>query len=144
MIAKGSLNTGVSQIMNGEIIKEREGHLIDCLRVCYIAAKKSEFSYIIKKSNELDSLNKSELKQFFLFGIGFIRQSYFYSQGIELYEFKSLNDFSIENFAPYVTNKNYKKLISLFTLNLNHIERNANPKILISSFLLEFSNILYK
>tara|TARA_B100001250_G_C19717074_1_gene751991 strand:- start:105 stop:1196 length:1092 start_codon:yes stop_codon:yes gene_type:complete len=143
-VSKGNLNAGVSKIINGEIIKEREGHFIDCLRGCYIAAKKGEFSYIIKKSNELDSLNKYEIKQFFLFGVDFIRQSYFYSQGIELYEFKSLNDFSIENFAPYVTNKNYKKLISLFTINLNYIERNANPKILISSFLLEFSNILYK
>ena len=104
-----------------------------------------DFSHVIKSSDQLSSLNKFHLQQLFLFGIDFLRQSFIYNQRInELYEFKSLNDFSIENFATYVNDKNYGRLISLFELNLNYLERNANAKLLSTSFLLKLSHILYK
>jgi len=144
-VSKGSLNEGITRIKNEEVIKDRERLFIDCLRGCYTAFNRSDFSKVIKCSNDLGALNKSDLKQFFLFGIDFIRQAFFYSNGImELYEFKSLNDFSIENFATYVNDNNYKSLISLFNLNLNHVDRNANLKLLSTSFLFELSDILYK
>ena len=129
---------------------ERERLFIDCLRGCYIAANRGDFSYIIKNSSDLGSLTKFELKRFFQFGIEFIRQAFFYSEGVkELYEFETLNDFSIENFAVYVNDANYKKLVSLFDLNLGYIKRNglfrdANSKLLSTSFLLDLSDILYK
>ena len=145
MVSKGNLNNSVAKINKKEVIKEREGLFIDCLRGCYVAAKRDDFSHIVKNSNDLGALTKSDLKQFFQFGIDFIRQSFLYSQGVEeLFEFKSLNDFSLENFAMFVSDKNYKKLISLFDINLTHIDRNANSKLLSTSFLLELSYILYK
>ena len=143
--SNGSLNEGVARVYNEEIIKERERLFIDCLRGCYMASNRADFSHVIKISNDLGALNKSDLKHLLLFGINFIRQSFFYSNGVKrLYEFKSLNDFSIENFAIYVSNKNYKKLISLFDLNLYYMGRNANIKLLSTSFLFELSNILYE
>ena len=144
-ISKGSLNEGVIRINNKEIIKERERLFINCLRGCYMAYNRGDFSYVIKCSNELGVLSKSDLKQLFLFGIDFIRQAFFYSNKINgLYGFKSLNDFAIENFAIYVNKKNYTSLISLFDLNLSHIDRNANLKLLSTCFLFELSDILYK
>ena len=143
--SKGSLNEGVARIYKEEAIKDRERLFIDCLRGCYMASNRADFSSVIKISNDLGALNKSDLKHLLLFGINFIRQSFFYSNGVKgLYEFKSLNDFSIENFAIYVSSKNYKKLISLFDLNLYYIDRNANIKLLSTSFLFELSNILYE
>tara|TARA_B100000963_G_C22619713_1_gene669242 strand:+ start:1054 stop:2091 length:1038 start_codon:yes stop_codon:yes gene_type:complete len=127
-----------------EYFKQKEMLFIECLRVCYVSAIKKDFSPLLNKSNELGSLNKSDIKDLFLFGINFMRQTYFYSKGvIRLYEFESLNNFSIGNFSPYVNDKNYKYLISLFELNLYHLSRNANTRMLITSFLLELSNILY-
>jgi DNA polymerase-3 subunit delta' len=144
-ISKGSLSEGVARINNEEITRERERLFIDCLRGCYMASNRADFSHVIKISNELGALNKSDLKHLFLFGINFIRQSFFYSNGVKkLYEFKSLNAFSIENFAIYVSKANYKKLISLFDLNLYYMGRNANIKLLSTSFLFELSNILYE
>jgi DNA polymerase-3 subunit delta' len=144
MVSKGSLTLGISKIMNEEVITEREKLFVSCLRDCYVAAKRGDYSYLFKKSKEVGALNKSDLKNFFLFGIDFIRQSFFYSENIkELYEFKSLTNFSIENFSVYVNTKNYAKLISLFDLNLGHIDRHANPKLLATSFLLELSETLY-
>ena len=124
--------------------KERERLFIDCLRGCYLSAIRKDFSQLLIKSDEIGSLNKSDIRDFFSFGIGFIRQMYFYSKRInELYAFKVSNDFSIDNFAPYVNDENYNRLISLFDINLRHINRNANSKLLITSFLLELSDILY-
>ncbi|MFL2590594.1 MAG: hypothetical protein ACJ0PY_01920 [Flavobacteriaceae bacterium] len=144
-LSKGSLNEGITRINNAEAIKDRERLFIDCLRGCYMAFNRADFSHVLKCSSELGALNKSDLKQLFLFGVDFIRQAFFYSNGIrELYEFKSLNDFSIEKFAIYVSDKNYKSLIALFNLNLSHIDRNANLKLLSTSFLFELSDILYK
>ena len=142
--SNGDLNDGVSKIIHKGVIKKREGLFIDCLRVCYIAVARGDLSHLVKKSSELGSLSKSDLKEFFLFGIDFLRQSFFCSQNVEgLFEFKSMNNFSIKNFAPYVNNGNYKSLISLFETNLNNIDRNANIKLLATSFLLDFSAILY-
>ena len=149
-VSKGSLNTSNETIDKREIVMERERLFIDCLRGGYIAANKGDFSNIVKNSNALGSLTKFELKQFFQFGIDFIRQAFFYSEGLEkLYEFETLNDFSIENFAVYVNDTNYKKLVSLFDLNLGYMKRNglfrdANSKLLSTSFLLGLSDILYK
>lgn len=125
-------------------LKERESLFIECLRACYISIIKNDFSHLLNKSSEIGSLNRHDIKELFLFGINFIRQSYFYSQKVDkLYKFRSLNNFSIKNFSPYVNNNNYKKLVSLFENNLHHLERNANPKLLTTSFLLELSRILY-
>lgn len=144
MVSTGSLNLGISKVVNKEVVKEREKLFIGCLRDCYVAAKRADYSHVFKKSKEVGALNKSDLKNFFLFGIDFIRQSYFYSENInELYDFKSLTNFSIENFSVYVNTKNYEKLISLFDLNLGYIDRHANPKLLSASFLLELSETLY-
>ena len=150
VVSNGNLNTSDETIDKREIIMERERLFIDCLRGCYIAANRGDFSYIIKNSSNLGSLTKLELKRFLQFGIEFIRQAFLYSGGVkELYKFESLNDFSIENFAVYVNDTNYKKLISLFDLNLGYIKRNglfrdANSKLLSTSFLLALSDILYK
>ena len=92
--------------------KERERLFIDCLRGCYLSAIRKDFSQLLRKSDEIGSLNKSDIRDFFSFGIVFIRQIYFYSKRIsELYTFKVSNDFSIDNFAPYVNDRNYNRLI---------------------------------
>ena len=139
---KNGLKTLSPQVL--ESVRERERLFIECLRGCYVSAVKKDFSQVLNKSNELGSLNKFEMKEFFLFGVNFIRQSYLYSQRVDqLYEFESLNNFSIENFAPFVNYKNYKNLISLFEITMHQIDRNANTKLLITSFLLDLSSILY-
>ena len=124
--------------------KELERLFIDCLRGCYLSAIRKDFSQLLRNSDEIGSLNKSDIRGFFSFGMGFIRQTYFYSKRInELYSLKVSNDFTIDNFAPYVNGGNYNRLISLFDLNLRHINRNANSKLIITSFLLKLSDILY-
>ena len=132
------------KIVNSEQNKKREALFIECLRSCYKAVKKGDFTEVTENSIELGSLSKADLKEFFLFGIYFIRQSFLHSQGVtELYKYSSLNDFSIEKFAPFVSKENYGRLISLFEKNLYYMDRNANTKILTFSFLLKFSSILY-
>ncbi len=127
-----------------ESLRERERHFIECLRGCYISAVKKDFSLVLDKSNEIGSLNKFDIKEFFSFGVNFIRQSYLYSQKVDqLYEFESLNNFSIENFAPFISRRNYKRLISLFENTMHYVDRNANTKLLATSFLLDLSRILY-
>ena len=130
--------------VNIEQDKKREALFIECLRSCYKAVKRGDFTEVVENSFELGSLSKTDLKEFFLFGIHFIRQSFLYSQGVtKLYKYSSLNGFSIEKFAPYVSKENYGRLISLFEKNLYYMDRNANHKILTFSFLLKFSSILY-
>lgn len=138
------LFNGDLKIVNSEQNKKREALFIECLRSCYKAVKRGDFTDVVENSIVLGSLSKADLKEFFLFGIHFIRQSFLHSQEVtELYKYSSLNDFSIEKFSPYVSKENYGRLISLFEKNLYYMDRNANPKILTFSFLLKFSSILY-
>lgn len=143
-LSKGDLRVGISKLTKSSLIKERESLFISCLRACYISATKKDFSHVIMKSSEVGSLSKSDLKDFFLFGIDFMRQSYLYSQGVQkLFDFESLNGFEIEKFAPFVNNQNYEELTNLFEFNFNCLKRNANQKLLTVSFFFELSEILY-
>ncbi|RZP11548.1 MAG: hypothetical protein EVA36_03485, partial [Flavobacteriales bacterium] len=60
VVSKGNLNSGNETINKREIIMERERLFIDCLRGCYVAANRGDFSYIIKNSTDLGSLTKFE------------------------------------------------------------------------------------
>jgi len=48
----------------------------------------------------------------------------------------------LEKFAPFVSQRNYEKLVEEFNSSYYYIERNANPKILFTDLLLKTNELI--
>ena len=48
----------------------------------------------------------------------------------------------LEKFSPYVSHKNFEKLIEEFNSSYYYVERNANPKILFMDLLLTTNELI--
>ncbi len=86
---------------------------------------------------------REKQKQFFQYGLEVFRDSLMFNFGEKnLVRLSGQEKQFLEKFAPYITKKNYEKLIEEFNSNYYYIERNANPKILFLDLLLKTNELI--
>jgi DNA polymerase-3 subunit delta' len=82
-------------------------------------------------------------KQFLQYGLGVFRDSLMQNFGSrELVKLSGQEKQFLEKFAPFVTQRNYEKLVEEFNTNYYYLERNANSKILFMDLLLRTGELL--
>lgn len=88
-------------------------------------------------------LGRESHKQFFQYGLEVFRDSLMYNFGDKtLIRLSGQEKTFLEKFAPFITQKNYEKLVEEFNSNYYYIERNANPKILFMDLLLKTNELI--
>jgi len=93
--------------------------------------------------DENASLGREKQKQFFQYGLEVFRDSLMYNFGDRnLVRLSGQERQFLEKFAPFVTQKNYEKLVEEFNNNYYYIERNANPKILFMDLILKTNELI--
>ena len=93
--------------------------------------------------DENAATGREKQKQFFQYGLEVFRDSLMYNFGEKnLVRLSGQEKQFLEKFAPYITQKNYEKLIEEFNNNYYYIERNANPKILFLDLLLKTNELI--
>ena len=142
--AEGNLHWAKKQVESIDEIKDREALLIEVLRLSFQIRKNKQISLkLMLWANKASQLSRPQLKEFFEFGLSFIRKSLLLSYTSDsLVFYESLNGFSLQKFAPYVHSKNAQKIISLFEECLYAVERNASSKILLSDFAIQLGRLL--
>ena len=94
-------------------------------------------------ANAVGQMGRPKQKEFLRFGLQFIRQALLRSyRANELVHFQSMNNFSLEKFAPFVHSGNAKEIVSLFENALYAVERNGNGKIIFTDFCLSLTRLL--
>jgi DNA polymerase-3 subunit delta' len=94
---------------------------------------------IDKWVSEMSTLPRDTLKNFFIYSIGFLRDSFLYNfkQPDLVFLSKKENDF-ISKFAQFITNDNVVQMVKELELAYDHIEQNGNAKIVLFDMAVKF------
>jgi DNA polymerase III subunit delta' len=119
-----------------------EGHaetFITWMRLCY-NLKADDF---YKTINELGSKGREQLKDFFRYAIRISRELFLYSKRFdEINQLAPSEKSFAENLSKFINASNINEIYDLLNKAHYHIERNANPKILMFNLSLQLHRIL--
>ncbi len=86
---------------------------------------------------------REKQKQFLQYSLEIFRDCLMYNFGNrDLVRLSGNEKQFLEKFAPYVSNKNFERLVEEFNSNYYYVERNANPKILFMDLLLTTNELI--
>ncbi len=124
-----------------------EAWFISWIRTAFKAkGNKSTVLELVSWSEEIASLGRETQKSFLLFCINFFRQSLLlnYKANDLVYLEPSVNNFKLENFAPYVHGNNIMEITEALETAIYHIERNGNSKIILTDLSMKLTRFLHK
>ena len=98
---------------------------------------------LIKWVDKIAELQREQQKALLVYALEFVRQTMLISyQSETLCDLKIHSDFDIRKFAPYLHSNNLLSIVRLLEDTSYHLQRNANPKILFSHFILAMPSLL--
>ena len=102
-------------------------------------------AWFIAWGAEISKAGREIQKQFLDYSLRFFRQAMLYNYGAKDLVFMNLNDksFKFENFAPFIDASNIAEITKEIELANYHIERNANPKIVLTDLSIKLTRLLH-
>ena len=96
-------------------------------------------------SDEISKTGREIQKQFLDYSLRFFRQALLYNYNAKELVFMKLSDksFKFENFAPFIDASNIAEISKEIELANYHIERNANPKIVLTDLSIKLTRLLH-
>ncbi|APG60803.1 ATP-binding protein [Christiangramia salexigens] len=127
--------------------EQYETWFINWIRTAFKAkGNKATVLELISWSEEIAALGREAQKSFLLYCIDFFRQSLLlnYKAKELVYLEPKTEKFKLENFAPYVNEKNIMEITEALETAIYHIERNGNAKIILTDLSINLTRFLHK
>jgi len=101
---------------------------------------------LIDWSNNIATAGRETQKQFLNYCLEFFRQAMLknYQANELVYLQPKTNNFSLNNFAPFVNASNILSISNILEAAIFHIERNANAKIVLLNLSIELTRFLHQ
>lgn len=144
--ADGNYATALKILAEPSGAEEFETWFINWIRTAFSAkGNKKSIQGLISWSQEIAKTNRETQKKFMLYCLDFFRQALLlnYKADELVYLSPKTNGFFLKNFAPFVHGKNIVPINKALHEALFHIERNGNPKIILTDLSIKLTRLLH-
>ena len=134
----------INTTLDNDCFSNYESLIIELLRLSFSSnKKKADTIQLFDWINNVSLLGNEKIKEFLYYSVDFFRSAFLLNYDLDqLAPFKSSNNFNMKNLSPYINKGNFKKFVTLFETSQNHIEQNANKKMLLTEIVLKTKKLL--
>jgi DNA polymerase-3 subunit delta' len=144
--ANGNYNKACDLVYSDSEDTQFEEWFVFWIRSAFKAkGNKSAIHDLISWSETIAKTGRETQKQFLNFCLDFFRQALllnYKAEGLVFIEPKT--SFKLENFAPFVHGNNIMEISNELQDAIYHIERNGNPKIILTDLSIKLTRLLHK
>lgn len=145
--AQGNYNKALKILHHTENDLPFEEWFITWVRAAFRANKNAKvISDLINWSDEISGIGREKQKQFLEYCMEMFRQALLINYKIpELVYIKPESaTFKLENFAPFVNDKNILDIYQEISDAMYHVERNGNPKIIFTDLSIKLTRLIHR
>lgn len=144
--ANGNYNKACDLVYSDSEDTQFEEWFVFWIRSAFKAkGNKSAIHDLISWSETIAKTGRETQKQFLNFCLDFFRQALLINYKAEQLVFmETKTSFKLENFAPYVHGNNIMEISNELQDAIYHIERNGNPKIILTDLSIKLTRLLHK
>jgi len=133
-VSDGNYFMARESALNAQSINENFELFRDWMRLCF----KKDIKGVTGWVQNIATIGREKQKHFLNYGLHLVRQCAVLNYGVEnLVNMGGDERVFMQQFAPFVTHDNLQQYIETFNLAHQHIQRNANPRILFTDLSFE-------
>ena len=145
--AQGNYNKALKLIRDKETELPFEEWFIIWVRAAFRANKNARVvSELVLWSDELAGIGRENQKLFLQYCMEMFRQALLVNYQVKplVYMHLKSDSFKLENFAPFVNDKNITAIFKEISDAVYHIERNGNPKIIFTDLSIKLTRLIHR
>lgn len=150
--AQGNYNKALHILKEDNEELPFEKWFVDWIRTAFTAANKNPdkgkaaILELILWSEQIASLGRETQKKFLNFCIDMFRQALLlnYQADKLVYMEPTVENFKLQNFAPFVNGNNISEIFKELSDASYHIERNGNAKIILTDLSIKLTRLIHK
>ncbi|RYG51010.1 MAG: DNA polymerase III subunit delta' [Chitinophagaceae bacterium] len=145
--AQGNYNAAIKLLHREPADNAFEDWFVAWVRAAFRAkGNAAAISDLIAWSDQIASLGREAQKKFLEFCIDMFRQALLLNYQVTplVYYEPRIEKFRLENFAPFVNDRNIADIFRELSDAIYHIERNANAKIVLTDLSIKLTRLIHK
>ncbi|HEY4627839.1 MAG TPA: DNA polymerase III subunit delta' [Flavobacterium sp.] len=145
--AQGNYNKALQLLQPDSESVFFEKWFVDWVRAAFRAkGNAAAIQDLIQWSEQISGLGRETQKKFLHFCIDMFRQALLlnYQTPSLVYIEPQVEKFKLENFAPFVNGNNINDIFRELSDAMYHIERNGNPKIILTDLSIKLTRLIHK
>jgi DNA polymerase-3 subunit delta' len=145
--AQGNFNKALQLLQPDSESVFFEKWFVDWVRAAFRAkGNAAAIQDLIQWSEQIAGLGRETQKKFLHFCIDMFRQALLlnYQTPSLVYMEPQVEKFKLENFAPFVNGNNINAIFKELSEAMYHIERNGNPKIILTDLSIKLTRLIHQ